>query len=335
MPTGRRVLSVALLFVVLALAWPTALRAQTIVQHAIKEATTSSLKLNLAFGSSTTAGDTIVATFALSSGTQTGTVTDSLGTTCYQGPHIAPSSAPVLDLEQWYCPNVAGGADTVTVTIGGAVQRAVTLEIVELSGVLTTSGVLDQSATHDQSTSSVTAITGTTPTTTSASEIAIGAVGFAAVKTLSTGPANGTSLDNQSTIIPSLFTADQIVTSTGTLSNSWTMTGSSASLGLIGTYVAAQSTATPTPTATATSQMATPTLTPTGTATVTATAATATATATTTLTTTATATATETPTTTATTTATSTSATTATATATATATSTATLTVTSTPTSTP
>src|SRR5271170_6109350 len=113
LPTGRRVLTTGFLSFVLWLALPTAARAQTIVQHSITEATTSSLKLSLAFGSNTNGGDTIVASFAISSGTQTGTVTDSLGTACHQGPHIAPGSAPVLDLEQWYCPSVAGGGDTV------------------------------------------------------------------------------------------------------------------------------------------------------------------------------------------------------------------------------
>jgi Concanavalin A-like lectin/glucanases superfamily len=258
-----RVLTVGFVSFVLSLAWPTAGRAQTVVQHGVTEGTTSSLQLSLAFGSNTTAGDTAVATFEILSGTQTGTVTDSLGTTCYQGPHIDSTSAPGMDLEQWYCPNLAGGADTVTVTISGAVQRAVSLEIVELAGVLTSASVLDQSASLKNA-SSDTVVTGTTPTTTSASEIAIGAGGFAYAKTLSTGPANGSTLDNQSTAAPSLFTADQIVTSTGALSNSWTMTTGDVSLGLIGTYVATQPSATPTPTATAT-------LTPTATVTATAT----------------------------------------------------------------
>jgi hypothetical protein len=237
---GSRVLTAVFLSFVVSLALPTAARAQTVVQHGIKEATTSSLKLSLPFGSNTTAGDTAVATFAIVSGTQTGTVTDSLGTACHQGPHIDSASAPGMDLEQWYCPNLAGGADTVTVKISGAVQRAVTMEIVELTGVLQSASVLDQTATKKNA-SSKTAVTGTTATTTSAPEIAIGAVGFDYAKTLSTGPANGSSLDNESTTAPTLFTADQIVDSTGTLNNSWTVTTANASLGLIGTYVITKS----------------------------------------------------------------------------------------------
>lgn len=121
----------------------------------------------------TTAGDLLVITAQWYSGTGPGfynaTATDSQGNTLV----VANSStmANTHSIETWYAQNIAGGADTVTLTVSAdSVDREV--DVVEYSGVAQ-SGALDVAASATS--------TGTLPdsgpvTTTAANDLLVGAI---------------------------------------------------------------------------------------------------------------------------------------------------------------
>lgn len=127
----------------------------SIVQKIGQLGTSSQASLSKAFASNNVQGNSIVVVCAVGNGT-TATVTDSAGNTYTNAGNAAVSST--FSSQIFYATNIAGGANTVTVTPSASVSVA--LEIYELSGIITPStGALDLAVTNTSSGGSTTAST--------------------------------------------------------------------------------------------------------------------------------------------------------------------------------
>ncbi|HXJ71972.1 MAG TPA: YDG domain-containing protein, partial [Candidatus Dormibacteraeota bacterium] len=143
--------------------------------------------------------------------------------------------------EIWYAPNVSGAGTTVTINLAASLRAAAVM--MEYSGVLTAAPV-DQTASGTGSSTSP--VTGTTPTTTRASELWIGGIGF-----ISSTPTLGTILNSFASIGPSastngtaannakVYALEKIVTETGIAASGGTLSASAQWAGAMATFKAA------------------------------------------------------------------------------------------------
>jgi hypothetical protein len=126
----------------------------TIVQKANAVSTGSVASLAKAFTNSNTAGNSIVVVAGCGNGTAM-TVADSAGNTYVQAVN-APNST-TFEAAIFYTTNIAGGANTVTVTNAGT-AASMAVEIYEISGLIAQSGaVLGQAVTNTGTGTSATA----------------------------------------------------------------------------------------------------------------------------------------------------------------------------------
>ena len=174
---------------------------------------------SLAFPSNTTAGNFIVVAIRLGSATVVPTVADSGGNT-YTEDRRQVQTTDGHRAFIFSAPNIAGGADTVTVTWTGGVS--IRFAIHEYSG-LATSGALDQVNSGEDTTN--TAWNSGDVTTTQADELLFG---FASgqnsgVRTVTKGAAYTLRQYLTTASQFRIITEDQIVSATGTYNANWTI----------------------------------------------------------------------------------------------------------------
>lgn len=129
-----------------------------------------------AFAGNNTAGNLIVVSIHWAAIARTlSSVVDSAGNTYYEAVTVDTDTGVALSI--WYAMNCVGGANTVTVTWSGATIS--TIAIHEYSGLLT-SGALDKTASADSGgVAGTSASSGSTATTTVATELVFGATASA------------------------------------------------------------------------------------------------------------------------------------------------------------
>jgi hypothetical protein len=112
----------------------------------------SGSSVSLTFGSSTSAGNTLVAFIAPPFGLTVASITDTAGNRWMQvgAPSTYQNSSTVNTLNLWYAIGISGGADTVTVTFNSSASAVCDINISEFSGVSATNP-LDQWCTTGQS----------------------------------------------------------------------------------------------------------------------------------------------------------------------------------------
>ncbi len=153
------------------------------VAQAKKSAGTAVSSLAQLLPINVTAGNTIIVGIQTAS-RLVNTVTDSLGNVYTP---LFQKTAPIGEL--WYCPNVLGGTNTVTVTVAGGTDAGLAVSIMEIGSVA--AAPLDQSVLADGT--STTPSSGASPSTTVADEIVIG---WMAANTTSGTPTLGTGYKN-------------------------------------------------------------------------------------------------------------------------------------------
>lgn len=127
-----------------------------IVQKASQTSSGSVASINVAFGSNTLAGNSIVVSFCNGNNNKaTSPISDTLSNT-YTQAGIYAVSGSAFECAIFYVVNIAGGADTVTVTPGGT-NASIAMEIYEVSGLLTVTTAQPDNFSNNVTTSSVTA----------------------------------------------------------------------------------------------------------------------------------------------------------------------------------
>lgn len=164
--------------------------APSLVQVAAGQASASSVTVTL--GTATTAGNClIVAATGADIGTNKAVTGVTLGGAAGNFAALVASvgtggtTAAFLDL--WADPNCAGGQTSVAITWSGVNSHGVAAFVYEFSG-LAAASILDQSSTNFTTSTNPTFSSGTTATTTQASELWFGAVG--GFNTTITGPSS-------------------------------------------------------------------------------------------------------------------------------------------------
>src|SRR5271157_4324952 len=180
-------------------------------------------------------GDTLIFTFA-AAGTNVNpiinTVSDNNGDSFAPSVQTPSGANTNADDEIWCAQKVAGGPTTVTITLtaGSGSVCGASVNVQEYFGATCT---VDQTATA--SGSSTSPASGTTPTTTNASDLLVAEAGFFHNPALSTGPTNGftalTSAGNGTG--GELFSAFNVVNVTGAYSTGWTIDATDAWEGAI------------------------------------------------------------------------------------------------------
>lgn len=164
----------------------------------------------LAFSTNVTGNNAIILAVSLGNGAVVSSINDNHSDTFIQAVSITNGNQ---DLEIWYALNVAGGATTITVNISGTDYPV--LEIYEFSGVTG----LDKTATNPGGTAA-TWSTGTTPTTSQASELLFSAAGANPTITMTAGSSQ-LQFQQASSSLTSGGTGYNIVSSTGAYSESF------------------------------------------------------------------------------------------------------------------
>lgn len=198
------------------------------------------LSMNLAFGSSVTAGNLIVVAVC----TQTyavNTITDTLSNTYTK---ISDGQTANLNGELWYAYNITGGSCTLTVDLIGTTNYDDIITTArEYSGISTTSP-LDVSAENVEGSYGTSHPTGTTGTTNQADEVCVAMYAGDDNETYTVGGSYTNLVDTDGyDLYSSLVMADLIVSSTGTQSATFTSTDSLRGYGAIATFKAAASAA--------------------------------------------------------------------------------------------
>jgi hypothetical protein len=185
-----------------------------------------------AFPTNNTPGDTILVFVRMSTTTQTVSIGDTAGNSYIS----AVSRAQDTDGHQihlFYARNIVGGANTVTATFSAANNHP-WLAIYELQG-LSATAPLDQTASAQGSSSSVS--TGATAATKNANEFVFVGAGFNTPSfkgTVSAGA--GYTLGRQDTNTSRAATEDQAVSSTGSYTGTFALSGSANWSALVATF---------------------------------------------------------------------------------------------------
>jgi len=178
--------------------------------------------VSVAFPTANTAGNLILAFVRMSSSTQTVTLSDSAGNTYIQAvAQVQNSDGSQVHL--FYAKNTLGAsANTVTATFSSTNNHP-WLAIYEYKG-LNTTNPLDQVASAQGSGS--TPNSGATPTTTSGNELVFGAMGLAASYSGTQTVGSGFSFLEQDTASSPAANESMLVTSTGSYTATFTLSGS-------------------------------------------------------------------------------------------------------------
>ncbi len=178
--------------------------------------------VSVAFPTANTAGNLILAFVRMSSSTQTVTLSDSAGNTYIQAvAQVQNSDGSQVHL--FYAKNTLGAsANTVTATFSSTNNHP-WLGIYEYKG-LNTTNPLDQVASAQGSGS--TPNSGATPTTTSGNELVFGAMGLAASYSGTQTVGSGFSFLEQDTASSPAASESMLVTSTGSYTVTFTLSGS-------------------------------------------------------------------------------------------------------------
>jgi hypothetical protein len=169
---------------------------------------TAVTSLNVAFPSANTAGNLIVVTARTSSQNRTWTLSDTRGNTYYLARQFNSTDEPNADLRVYYAYNVAGGTNTVSLSISGTATR-VGVSVREYRG-FGTANPLDQSAAAGGSSAF---LNSGMVTTTAANELIIGFGTTSNTATFTAGAGFGNLLQN---FAGRLASQDKIVSSAGT-----------------------------------------------------------------------------------------------------------------------
>ena len=179
---------------------------------------TAVTSLAVAFPSSNTAGNLIVVTARASAQNRTWTIGDTRGNVYILARQFNGSSDPASDLRVYYAYNIAGGSNTVSLSISGAAAR-LAATVREYSG-FGTANPLGQSSAAEGSSSSLNS--GSVTTTTSTALL----VGFGTSSnqtTFSAGSGFGNLIENG---IGRIASQDRIVGSIGTYASTMTISPS-------------------------------------------------------------------------------------------------------------
>ena len=191
----------------------------TLVQHTSKDAGTTASS-SLAFGSSTTAGNWIAVAIRAGEMGQTFTVSDTRGNT-YRKAIQLNETVDRTTLALYYAENIAGGANTVTVTdtIAGATLR---FALLEYSGLAPANSLDVTSAAQGTST----AASSGSATTTSSGDLIIGLVSTANPTTATAG--SGYAIEERVPAAPStkLAVEDQRQSTAGAVTVAMTLSAS-------------------------------------------------------------------------------------------------------------
>ena len=213
------------------------------VQGNAKGETYSAGTLGVTMGSAPASGDVLVATILVRGGQTVSSISETNVAWSYVISKMATSGSADCDTEIWFGVVSGTGGTGVTITFSATMTNAIA-DICEYSGVATSS-YTDKTATN-QGGSTGPIDTGTTTTTTQASELWIGALGETHESDTMSSPTNGfTLLDGAYYGDPNghsacLGYAEKIVSSTGTADCSVTSSGSLTTWsGCIATFLAA------------------------------------------------------------------------------------------------
>ena len=188
--------------------------------------------LSRAFPAGNTAGNLIVALVRMSTTTQTVRVTDSAGNPYTQAVSQV-QSADGHQLQIFYARNVIGGANTVKATFSGTNAHP-WLAIYEYKGLSATSPV-DQTAAAQGS--GTTPNTGASSTTRAANELVFVGTGLPANTVTATAGA-GYTMGLQDTTTARAATESKVVSSTGSYTGTFTLSGTSNWSAVLATFAA-------------------------------------------------------------------------------------------------
>ena len=203
-----------------------------LVQSAAKSVSSSKTDA-VAFGSSNTAGNLILAFVRMSTTSQTVKVIDKLGNT-YTDAVSQQQTSDGSQIHLFYAKNVKAGSNTVTATFSSTNSHA-WLAIYEYSG-LNTSAPLDKVA-HAQGSSS-SPNTGSTSTTSAANELIFGGLGLPYGSGISVSANAGDVLEQQASSGPRGATEDAYTTTTGTYAAKFSLSRSTNWSSLVATFSA-------------------------------------------------------------------------------------------------
>ncbi|HYW01517.1 MAG TPA: hypothetical protein VE862_08610 [Candidatus Acidoferrum sp.] len=208
--------------------------------------TNSGATITVTLTSTPTNGNDLIAVISNEGSGQTVNGISETGVTQWAKVVSGKSGNNQAEVEIWKAENVQGASKTIIITLSGTPAYGGSADVLEYSGLATSSSTDQTANTSGAGTSSV---TGTTPTTTNANELRLG--GISSYGTATSGPTNGfTLIDGSSTGTTGITSVlEKIVSSTGTAS-SGVSSGGNWWAGTIATFEAASSTTTTSSTST-------------------------------------------------------------------------------------